>query len=133
MNKVVLVGRLTKDPDVRCNNDTAVARFTVAINRKFKNKDRKYDADFINCICFKNTAEFVEKYFVKGMMIGLSGRIQTGSFTNKDGQKVYTTDIVADEVEFVESKKEQESATKNDDGGFTNIPDAIDDEELPFN
>lgn len=133
MNKVVLVGRLTKDPDVRYNNDTAVARFTVAINRKFKNKDGKYDADFINCICFKNTAEFVEKYFVKGMMIGLSGRIQTGSFTNKDGQKVYTTDIVADEVEFVESKKEQESATKNDDGGFTNIPDAIDDEELPFN
>ena len=135
MNNVQLVGRLTKDVDVRTNNDSTVARFTVAVNRDYKNKDGKYDADFINCIAFKNTAEFVEKYFSKGMRIGLVGRIQTGSYTNKDGNKVYTTDVVCDKVEFCESKGESKPEVKEQpkqEDNFGNVSADIDD-LLPFN
>ena len=140
MNKVQLVGRLTRDPEIRYSqgeNATATARFSVAVNRRFKNAEGNYDADFINCVAFGKSAEFVEKYFKKGMAIGLTGRIQTGSYTNKDGQKVYTTDVVVEEQEFAESKgngstegNQTASANKNTD--FMNIPDDIS-EELPFN
>ena len=143
MNKVQLVGRLTRDPEIRYSqgeNATATARFSVAVNRRFKNSEGNYDADFINCVAFGKSAEFVEKYFKKGMAIGLTGRIQTGSYTNKDGQKVYTTDVVVEETEFVESKgasntdnsntsRPTPSALNNSD--FVNIPDGVD-EELPF-
>ena len=143
MNKCTLVGRLTRDPEIRYSqgeNATATARFSVAVNRRFKNSDGNYDADFINCVAFGKSAEFVEKYFKKGMAIGLTGRIQTGSYTNKDGQKVYTTDVVVEETEFVESKgassadnsnnsRPAPSATNNND--FMSIPDGVD-EELPF-
>lgn len=141
MNKVILVGRFTRDPEIRYStgeNATATARFSVAVNRRFKNAEGNYDADFINCVAFGKTAEFIEKYFRKGMAIGLTGRIQTGSYTNKDGQKVYTTDVVVEETEFVESKggntdnaTPSRPAPSNGDG-FMNIPDGID-EELPFN
>ena len=143
MNKVQLVGRLTRDPEIRYSqgeNATATARFSVAVNRRFKNSEGNYDADFINCVAFGKSAEFVEKYFKKGMAIGLTGRIQTGSYTNKDGQKVYTTDVVVEETEFVESKgassadnsnnsRPASSAANNND--FMSIPDGVD-EELPF-
>ena len=143
MNKVQLVGRLTRDPEIRYSqgeNVTATARFSVAVNRRFKNAEGNYDADFINCVAFGKSAEFVEKYFKKGMAIGLTGRIQTGNYTNKDGQKVYTTDVVVEETEFVESKgassadnsnnsRPAPSAANNND--FMSIPDGVD-EELPF-
>ena len=143
MNKVQLVGRLTRDPEIRYSqgeNATATARFSVAVNRRFKNAEGNYDADFINCVAFGKSAEFVEKYFKKGMAIGLTGRIQTGSYINKDGQKVYTTDVVVEETEFVESKgasntgnsnvsRPAPSAANNND--FMSIPDGVD-EELPF-
>ena len=137
MNKVILLGRLTKDPEVRYTqgeNSTATARFSTAVNRKFKNAEGNYDADFINCVSFGKTAEFIEKYFHKGDMIALTGRIQTGSYTNKDGVKVYTTDVVVEEVEFAGSKSNggetTNSAPKNSD--FVNIPDDVDSEEMPF-
>ena len=143
MNKVQLVGRLTRYPEIRYSqgeNATATARFSVAVNRRFKNSEGNYDADFINCVAFGKSAEFVEKYFKKGMAIGLTGRIQTGNYTNKDGQKVYTTDIIVEETEFVESKgasntgnsnvsRPAPSAANNND--FMSIPDGVD-EELPF-
>ncbi len=144
MNKVELVGRLTRDPEVRYTqgeNASAIARFSVAVNRRFKNNEGNYDADFINCVAFSKSAEFIEKYFKKGMAIGISGRIQTGNYTNKDGVKVYTTDVVVEEAEFVESKNSggasapsNTSANNNAPSadGFMNIPDGID-EELPFN
>ena len=143
MNKVQLVGRLTRDPEIRYSqgeNATATARFSVAVNRRFKNSDGNYDADFINCVAFGKSAEFVEKYFKKGMAIGLTGRIQTGSYTNKDGQKVYTTDVVVEETEFVESKGASNTDNSNssrttpsvsNNSDFVNIPDGVD-EELPF-
>lgn len=132
MNNCSLVGRLTKDAELRYtqgDNMTAVARFTVAIDRKGKDAG----TDFIPCLAFGKTAEFVEKYFSKGQRIGLTGHIQTGSYTNKDGAKVYTTDVIADNVEFVESKgsAERTAPAQVDDNGFMNIPDNID-EELPF-
>ena len=153
MNKVILMGRLTRDPDVRYSNGenvTAVARFTLAVDRRFARRDGdQQTADFIGCVAFGRTAEFVEKYFRQGMRMVISGRIQTGSYTNRDGQKVYTTDVVAEEVEFAESKATsdalrsmgggyQSSAPSTPDpmgaagDGFMNIPDGID-EELPFN
>ena len=117
MNSVVLVGRLTKDPDVRYNpNGMGIARFTVAVDRRFK-REGQPEADFISCVAFGKTAEFMEKYFTKGKLIGLSGSIQTGSYTNKDGQKVYTTDVVAENVEFVGSKSESGSAGGRSYGG----------------
>ncbi len=144
MNKVILMGRLTRDPEVRYSQGekaTSVARFTLAVGRRFK-REGDQNADFINCISFGKSAEFAEKYFRQGMKITICGRIQTGSYTNKNGNKVYTTDVVVEEQEFAESKKSSEnnssggghrqgSPTPNGDG-FMDIPDGID-EELPFN
>ena len=142
MNKVILMGRLTRDPDVRYSNGenaTAVARFSLAVDRRFK-RDGDQNADFISCVAFGKTAEFIEKYFRKGMRMTLAGRIQTGSYTNKEGNKVYTTDGFVEECECAESKKASEEnrdtgpVPNNAPGsdGFMNIPDGID-EELPFN
>lgn len=138
MNSVQLVGRLTRDPDVRyTDGGLSIARFSMAVDRRFKS-DGNPSADFPNCIAFGKTAEFIEKYFAKGMKIGVQGRIQTGSYTNQDGIKVYTTDVVIENCEFVESKTAQsQQGTGGDlgptgDDGFQNIPDGID-EELPFN
>lgn len=112
MNSVQLVGRFTRDPDVRyTDSGTSIARFNLAVDRIYK-RDGEQNADFISCVAFGRTAEFIEKYFFQGMKMGMTGRIQTGSYTNKDGQKVYTTDVVADHVEFVESKSAREP--KND-------------------
>lgn len=143
MNKCELVGRLTRDPEVRYSqgeNASCIARFSIAVNRRFKNAEGNYEADFINCVAFGKSGEFIEKYFKKGMAIGITGRIQTGSYTNKDGVKVYTTDVVVEESEFVESKGSggNNSSTNNttqpteNQAGFMNIPDGVD-EELPFN
>ena len=141
MNKCILVGRLTKDPETRVSqgdNGTTITRFSIAVNRRFKNKEGVYEADFPNCVCYGKTAEFVDQYFKKGMAIGITGRLVTGSYTNKDGQKVYTTDVVVEEAEFVESKNSSysdnnQSAPTNKNTDFMNIPDGIDDTELPFN
>ena len=144
MNKVILMGRLTRDPEVRYGageNSTAVARYTIAVDRRFK-RDGEQSADFIGCVAFGRNAEFAEKYLRQGTKIVLTGRIQTGSYTNRDGQKVYTTDIVVEEQEFAESKAaavgnashgnySRPSAATSDRDGFMNIPDGIDD-ELPF-
>lgn len=139
MNKTVLIGRSTKDADVRYSQGDkpmAIARISLAVDRKFKQEGQP-TADFINCIAFGKTAEVIERYVVKGKKIAVVGRIQTGSYTNKDGQKVYTTDVVIDELEFCESKSNQQSNSQpapapNGDMGFMNIPDGISD-ELPFN
>ena len=134
MNSFSGVGRLTRDPEIRVSNNenqTKVARFSIAINRRFK-KENEPEADFINCVAFGKTAEFIEKFFKKGMAIGINGRIQTGSYTNKDGVKVYTTDIAVDNAEFVERKADGNGGSATADGGFMNIPDGIS-EELPFN
>lgn len=144
MNKVILVGRLTRDPEVRYTqgeNQTAIARYTLAVDRRFK-RDGEPTADFINCVTFGKSAEFVEKYFRKGLRISISGRITTNSYTNKDGIKVYTTEVTVEEQEFAESKAESEAnktssqqATPANEGSsdvFMNIPDDIP-EELPFN
>ena len=139
MNSVQLVGRLVRDPEVKYSNGgTTIARFTVAVDRKFK-KEGQPEADFISCLAFGKTAEFMEKYFFKGMRIGLNGSIQTGSYKNKDGNTVYTTDVLADNVEFTESKQQNQQAPQTQqkqqqaaNDGFMNIPDGID-EELPFN
>lgn len=131
MNRAIITGRFTKDPEVRyAQNDkaTAIARFTLAVNRKFKQEGQQ-DADFISCIAFGKNAEFVEKYFKKGMKAEVSGRIQTGSYKNKDGQTVYTTDIAVDEIDFGESKQNSTESKSSD--GFMSIPDGIE-EELPF-
>ena len=145
MNKVILMGRLTRDPEVRYGgaNNSAVARFSLAVDRRFKRDGDEQTADFINCVAFGKTAEFLEKYARKGTKFVVEGRIQTGSYTNKEGQKVYTTDVVCENVEFAESKNSQGGASSFDGGagfapssdagdGFMNIPDGID-EELPFN
>ena len=142
MNKVILMGRLTRDPDVRYSageSGTSVARYTLAVDRRFNKRDGEATADFISCVAFGRSAEFAEKYFHQGMRVSISGRIQTGSYTNKDGQKVYTTDVVVEEQEFAESKAtSQQNQQKpsgpapDDSDGFMNIPDGID-EELPFN
>jgi single-strand DNA-binding protein len=137
MNKSILLGRLVRDPETTFSTgekSTQIAKFCLAVDRKFQ----KGQADFINCIAFGKTAEFVEKYFAKGAKVLVTGRIQTGSYTNKEGQKVYTTDVVVEEVEFGESKSASSNNTKakpepysNGTDGFINIPDGID-EELPF-
>lgn len=139
MNKVVLMGRLTKDPDVRYsqgNNPMAIARYTLAVDRKFK-RDGEQNADFINCIAFGKNGEFAEKYLHKGIKILVEGRWQSGSYTNRDGQKVYTNDCVVESCEFAESKNANQSerpqhAPQTDSDGFMSIPDGIED-ELPFN
>lgn len=132
MNKAVLVGRLTKDPVVRYSqgeNAMAVARYTLAVERRFK-KENEPTADFIPCVVFGRSAEFAEKYFRQGLRVAVSGRIQTGSYTNKDGVKVYTTEILVEEQEFAESKAENQKGSQSGEG-YMNIPDGID-EELPF-
>lgn len=137
MNSTQLIGRVCREIEVRYsqngNDSTAIARFTVAVDRRFK-KEGGDTADFISCVAFGRTAEFLEKYFKKGMRIALNGRIQTGSYTNKDGVRVYTTDVIAENVEFCESKKDGEE--KRDDipkfdDGFINIPEDISD-QIPF-
>ena len=135
MNKVILMGRLTRDPEVRYSqgeNSTAVARYTIAVDRK---SSRENEADFIPCVCFGKVAEFVEKYLHKGLKIAITGRIQTGSYTNKDGTRIFTTDVVVEEHEFAESKSSgsnnQTPPPTSVSDGFMNIPDGID-EELPF-
>lgn len=147
MNKVILMGRLTRDPEVRYSqgeNATAVARYSLAVDRRFR-RDNEPTADFINCVAFGRQAEFAERYLRQGTKIAITGRIQTGSYTNRDGAKVYTTDIVVEEQEFAESKAASGSSApannyqaspapspSSDIGdGFMNIPDGID-EELPF-
>ncbi len=162
MNKVILMGRLTRDPEIRYSqgdNAMAIARYTLAVDRRFNRNGDENTADFIGCVAFGKSAEFAERYLHKGTKIALTGRIQTGSYTNKDGVKVYTTDVIVEDQEFVESKN---SAANSDGGygsagfgnsgygnpgynnnaarpqpaaagdGFMNIPDGID-EELPFN
>lgn len=145
MNKVILLGRLVRDPEVRYSqneNSTAIAHWTLAVDRKFK-REGEPDADFISCKAFGKTAEFVEKYFKQGTKIAVEGHIQTGSYTNKDGQKVYTTDIFVEQVEFAESKGSGSGDYGNSESsrpapssavgdGFMNIPEGLD-EELPFN
>lgn len=142
MNKAILIGRLTRDPEIRYSqgdNPFAIARYSIAVARKYK-KDGEPDCDFINCIAFGKNGEFAEKYLHKGTKIAVAGRIQTGSYTNKEGQKVYTTDVIIEEHEFCESKgissagnnqtNSQSNVVAMDDG-FMHIPD-IPDEELPF-
>lgn len=162
MNKVILMGRLTRDPEIRYSqgeNSMAIARYTLAVDRRFNRNGDENSADFIGCVAFGKSAEFAERYLHKGTKIAVTGRIQTGSYTNKDGVKVYTTDVIVEDQEFAESKN---SAGNNDGGynnagygnsnygnsgygsaparpqpaaagdGFMNIPDGID-EELPFN
>lgn len=147
MNKVILMGRLVRDPDIRYSsgeNAMAIARFTLAVDRRFK-RDGEQKADFISCVAFGRNGEFAEKYLHQGTKIVITGHIQTGSYTNRDGNKVYTTDVVVEEQEFAESKKASEanSGSGQSSGqstgcpepgsdGFMNIPDGID-EELPFN
>jgi single-strand DNA-binding protein len=138
MNNVILMGRLTREPDVRYTQSDplmAIARYTLAVDRKVK-KNGEPQADFISCVSFGRTGEFVEKYLSKGTKVVVRGRIQTGSYTNREGRKVYTTDVIAEEVEFAESKGAQESSETRqqpptDKDGFMHIPDGID-EELPF-
>jgi len=134
MNKVILMGRLTRDPEVRYSNSgTAIVNYTLAVDRTYK-RDNEPSADFLKCIGFGQTAEFAEKYFHKGIKIAVTGRIQTGSYTNREGQKVYTTDIVVESQEFAESKSASSASTQPTPApsdGFMNIPDDID-EELPF-
>ena len=140
MNKVILMGRLTRDPEVRYtqgDNAMAIARYSLAVDRRFK-RDGEPDVDFINCVAFGKSGEFAEKYLKKGTKVAVVGRIQTGSYTNKDGQKVYTTDVVVEEQEFAESKNSgssdnNQSAPVNKNTDFMNIPDEIEDSELPFN
>ena len=112
MNKVILMGRLTRDPEIRYSQgeqSTAVARYTIAVDRRFRRDGDQQTADFIGCVAFGRQGEFAEKYFRKGIKIAITGRIQTGSYTNKDGQRVYTTDVVVEEQEFAESKSASES------------------------
>lgn len=136
MNKVILMGRLTRDPEVRYSQGekaTAVARYTLAVDRIYK-KEGEQGADFISCVTFGRSAEFAEKYFRQGTKIAVAGRIQTGSYVNKDGVKVYTTDVLVDEQEFAESKAAQENRNgkpSQDNDGFMNVPEGLD-EELPF-
>ncbi len=143
MNKVILIGRLTRNADIRWSqgqDQKAIARFTVAVDRKIsKHSDpNQQTADFISCVAFGKTAEFLEKYGMQGTKFAIEGRIQTGSYTNKEGQKVYTTDVVVESLEFAESKRSQEGGQGNqnrnvDSDGFMNIPDGVEDEDLPFN
>ena len=147
MNKVILMGRLTRDPDIRYSqgeNAMAIARYTLAVDRRGR-RDGSSDqtADFISCVSFGKTAEFAERYLRQGTKLVVEGRIQTGSYTNKDGQKVYTTDVVVENCEFAESKNSASDAgnysssrpepTSAAGDGFMNIPDGVEDEGLPFN
>lgn len=150
MNKVILMGRLTRDPEVRYSQGErtmAIARYSLAVDRRGRRSQEgaEQTADFINCVAFDRAGEFAEKYFRQGMRVLVSGRIQTGSYVNKDGQKVYTTDVIIEDQEFADSK-----GSSGDGGGgyqatsrpapssaigdgFMNIPDGVEDEGLPFN
>ena len=148
MNKVILMGRLTRDPDVRYSqgdSPMAIARYTLAVDRRFRRDNDQQTADFISCVAFGRNGEFAEKYLHQGTKIVAEGRIQTGSYTNKDGNKVYTTEVVVENQEFAESKA---SASNNEGGfqpqaqsaptapagdGFMYIPDGVEDVGLPFN
>ena len=130
MNSVSLVGRLTRDPEIKTTNSgSSYARFSIAVDRRGKDAG----TDFINIVAFGKTSEFIERYFRKGQRIGINGRIQTGSYEGKDGKKVYTFDVIAENVEFVESKSASSSATPTNADGFVNIPDGVEDPGLPFN
>ena len=132
MNKVILMGRLTRDPEVRYSqgeNAMAIARYTLAVDRRFR-REGEATADFISCVAFGHPAEFAEKYLRQGTKIVVVGRIQTGSYTNRDGQKIYTTDVVVEENYFAESKKNEGREVSGNDG-FMNIPDGID-ADIPF-
>lgn len=143
MNKVILMGRLTRDPETRYSQQgesqesTCIAKYTLAVDRR-GNREGQRSADFIPCVAFGRTAEFAERYFRQGIKVTISGRIQTGSYTNREGQKVYTTEVVIEEQEFAESKGESSGSRQQSerypvgDDGFMKIPDGID-EELPFN
>lgn len=145
MNKVILVGRLTRDPEVRYTQGAepmAIARYSLAVNRRFK-RDGQPDADFINCVAFRNNGVFAEKFLKKGMQIAICGSIQTGSYTDKDGNKRYTTDIVVDEQDFTESRRAFEERAGSGESSKPNAPkvekadgfvavDNFDDDDLPF-
>lgn len=139
MNKVILIGRLTRDPEIRYSagaNPIAIGRYSLAVDRRF-HKDNEASADFINCVCFGKGAEFTEKYFWKGMKVAITGRIQTGSYTDRDGRKVYTTEVVVEEQEFAESKAaSQRNSEENSSCPYPPAPDdftpVIGDDELPF-
>ena len=134
MNKVIEIGRLVREPEIRYSqgaSSTCIARYTLAVDRKFKQEGQP-TADFINCIAFGKLGEFAEKYLHKGIKIAVVGRIQTGSYTNKDGQKVCTTDVVVEEQEFCESKSQSNSQPQASSDGFMSIPDNLEDEGLPF-
>lgn len=147
MNKVILMGRLTRDPEIRYaqnENSTCIANYTLAVDRRFKRQGDEQTADFIRCVAMGRGGEFAEKYLHQGIKIVVEGRIQTGSYTNKDGQKIFTTDVMVESQEFAESKAAsaqngnqnasaptRPNVAQNDSDGFMNIPDAIE-EELPF-
>lgn len=157
MNRVILMGRLTRDPEVRYSQgerSMAITRYSLAVDRRGRRgqdgNGNEQTADFINCVAFDKAGEFAEKYFRQGMRVLVSGRIQTGSYTNKDGQKVYTTDIIVDDQEFADSKGSEGGSGNSYGGGgyqqpgrpaptsaigdgFMNIPDGVEDEGLPFN
>lgn len=130
MNQAILMGRLTKDVSINGDGDHKVAKFTLAIDRRFK-KDGQAETDYISCAAFGKLAEFSEKCLKKGTKVVLSGRIQTGSYTNKDGQKVYTTDVIAESVEFAESKKNEQTGANTSDTDFMDIPQEAKD-DMPF-
>ena len=150
MNKVILMGRLTRDPEIRYssgNEPTAIARYTLAVDRRYKRQGDEQTADFIRCVAMGRGGEFAEKYLHQGIKIVVEGRIQTGSYTNKDGQKIFTTDVLVESQEFAESKAaaaqngnggqsappvQSGAADNSNDDGFMNIPNGIE-EELPFN
>lgn len=139
MNKVILMGRLTRDPEVRysqTDSNMAIARFSLAVDRRFKKQGDTVTADFFNCTAFGKQAEFVEKYLKQGTKIVVTGRIQNDNYTNKEGQKVYSVQIMVEEIEFAESKAAGQGAQNNDSmppsDGFMNIPDGVEN-ELPFN
>ena len=138
MNKVILMGRLTRDPEVRYSQgerSMAIAKYTLAIDRRKTQQNSDPGADFINCVAFDRAGEFAEKYLRQGLRVLISGHLQTGSYTNKDGQKVYTTDVIVESQEFADSRRDGSGAgsrgSKDDD--FMNIPDNVEDEGLPFN
>lgn len=135
MNKVILIGRLTADPEVRYStgeNALAIANYTLAVDRRFKREGDQQTADFIRCVAFGKSGEFAEKYFKKGIKIAVEGRIQTGSYTDKDGNKRYTTDVVVENQEFCESKGNSSASTPDESNSdFVNVPEGIED-DLPF-
>ena len=145
MNKIILMGRLTRDPDIRvttAENTMTIARYTLAVDRRTRKTDtNEPTADFISCVAFGKAAEFIEKYFHQGMRVLITGRIQTGSYTNKDGQKVYTTDVIVEEQEFADGKAAGQTSSANTpvprpeltaEDGFMQLPVGIDDDGIPF-